>query len=128
MLRRLVLRSLDAQERKLGGVSVEYLRHVARTSLPAFLKFALFTPLASHRKKLPPDVYHLARLVAVQHEDCGTCVQIEVNLARQDGVAPELLRAALKGRFEELPPHLADACRFARAVSEQADDADLRGG
>ena len=126
MLRRLVLRRLDAEERRLGGVSLEYLRHVARTSLPAFLKFALFTPLAGHRKKLPPDAYHLARVVAVQHEDCGTCVQIEVNLARKDGVAPELLRAALKGRLDELPPDLADVCRFARTVSEQGDDVELR--
>jgi alkylhydroperoxidase family enzyme len=126
MLRRLVLRRLDAEERRLGGVSVEYLRHIARTSLPAFLKFALFTPLAAHRKKLPADAYHLARVVAVQHEDCGACVQIEVNLARQDNVAPALLRAALKDRFAELPPELADACRFARAISEQTDDAELR--
>jgi alkylhydroperoxidase family enzyme len=126
MLRRLVLRRLDAEERKLGGVSVEYLRHVARASLPAFLKFALFTPLAGHRKKLPADAYHLARVVAVRHEDCGTCVQIEVNLARKDDVAPELLRAALEGRFDDLPPHLADACRFARAVCERGDDAELR--
>jgi alkylhydroperoxidase family enzyme len=126
MLRRLVLRRLDAEERKLGGVSVEYLRHVARASLPAFFKFALFTPLAAHRRKLPADAYRLARLVAVQHEDCGTCVQIEVNLARRDNVAPELLRAALDGRFGELPPELADVCRFARAVAEQGDDVELR--
>lgn len=126
MLRRLVLRRLDAEERKLGGVSIEYLRHVARTSLPAFLKFALFTPLAAHRRKLPADAYHLARVVAVQHEDCGTCVQIEVNLARGDGVAPELLRAALENRLDALPADLADACRFARTVAEQGEDVELR--
>ncbi|HEV2881142.1 MAG TPA: hypothetical protein VGX24_07675 [Pyrinomonadaceae bacterium] len=123
MLRQLILRQLDAQECKLGGVSIDYLRHVARTSLPAFFKFALFTPLAAHRRALPADAYHVARIVATQHEDCGTCVQIEVNLARRDGVAPEVLRAAVKRRPEELPAALADVYRFAQAVVE-ADGAE----
>ncbi|HZH91619.1 MAG TPA: hypothetical protein VEX70_13505 [Pyrinomonadaceae bacterium] len=34
MLRQLILRQLDAEERKLGGVSMNYLRHVARGSSP----------------------------------------------------------------------------------------------
>jgi alkylhydroperoxidase family enzyme len=118
MLRQLILRQLDAEERKLGGVSLDYLRHVARTSLPAFFKFALFTPLASHRRALPADAYHVARLVATRHEDCGTCVQIEVNLARRDGVAPEILRAAIGRRPDSLPPPLADVYRFDEAVVE----------
>ena len=118
MLRRLILKQLDTQERKLGGVSLDYLRHVARTSLPAFFKFALFTPLAAHRRALPADAYHVARLAATQHEDCGTCVQIEVNLARVQGVAPEVLRAAVGRRPDELPAPLADAYRFAQAVVE----------
>jgi len=118
MLRRLILKQLDAAERKLGGVSLDYLRHVARTSPRAFFKFALFTPLAAHRRRLPPDAYHVARLVATHHEDCGTCVQIEVNLARQNGVAPDVLRAAVKRRPDELPAALADVYRFAEAVVE----------
>ena len=126
MLRRLINRRLDAAERALGGVSVEYLRHVARTSLPAFFKFGLFMPLAAHRRKLPSAAYHVARLVATRHEDCGTCVQIEVNLARKSGVPVETLRAALADRVAELPPDLADVYRFARAIAAAEDEPDLR--
>jgi alkylhydroperoxidase family enzyme len=126
MLRSLVLKQLDAEERKLGGVSVEYLRHVARNSIPAFLKFALFTPLSRHRSRLPADAYHVARLVAVRAEDCGSCVQIELNLARKSGVAAGVLRAVLDDRPEDLAPPLADVYRFARAVASQADDPELR--
>jgi alkylhydroperoxidase family enzyme len=122
MLRNLILKRLDVEERKLGGVSLDYLRHIARTSLPAFFKFALFTPLASHRRRLPPDAYHVARLVATKHEDCGTCVQIEVNLARRAGVAADVLRAALTGRPDELPADLADVYHFARSVVEAGDE------
>jgi alkylhydroperoxidase family enzyme len=120
MLRQLILKQLDAEERKLGGVSLDYLRHIARTSLRSFFKFALFTPLAKHRRRLPPDAYHVARLVATQHEDCGTCVQIEVNLALRAGVRAEVLRAAVKRQPDALPAELADVYRFAQGVVEAA--------
>ncbi len=123
MLTRLILKQLDAAERKLGGVSIDYLRHIARTSLPAVYKFALFTPLSRHRRKLPADAYHVARLVATRHEDCGTCVQIEVNLARADDVGVETLRAVLDRRLDSLAPELADVYRFTLAVVAASDDA-----
>ena len=53
MIRYLILKQLDKQERSLGE-SVDYVRHILRSSLIAFFKFALFTPLAQHRRNLPP--------------------------------------------------------------------------
>ena len=123
MIRKLILKRLDKEERSLGG-SLDYVRHILRTSLTAFVKFALFTPLSQHRRKLPPTPYRVARLVATQDEDCGTCVQIEANLARRDGVPAELIRAVLNNRAEELPPELADIHRFAKAVVEASGEED----
>lgn len=125
MLRWIINRRLNAAEKKLG-VSVDYLRHIARVSLPAFFKFVKFMPLAEYRKKLPADAFHVARLVAVQQEDCGSCVQIEVNLARQDGVDAGLLQKVLDGKVEALSPELANVYRFAQAVVTQQDDVELR--
>jgi hypothetical protein len=73
MIRYLILKQLDKEEHSLGE-SLEYVRHILRSSLRAFIKFALFTPLAQHRLKLPPTPYRVARIVATQDEDCGTCV------------------------------------------------------
>ena len=117
MIRRLILRQLDKQERLLGE-SVDYVRDILRASLPAFFKFALFTPLAQHRRKLPAEAYRVARIVATQDEDCGTCVQIEVNLALNDGVPADVIRAVLNGHPEDLQPSLADVYHFAKAVVE----------
>ena len=117
MIRNLILKRLDKEERSLGE-SVDYVRHIVRTSLPAFFKFALFTPLAQHRRKLPPTPYRIARIVATQDEDCGTCVQIEVNLARKEGVPADVIRAVLNHRPEDLTSELADVYRFAQAVVE----------
>ena len=69
----------------------------------------------------------MARIVAVQVEDCGTCLQIEVSLARASGVAPPIIRAALEATEEALPPELAEVARFSRAVVTRTDDeAELR--
>jgi len=126
MIRKLILNRLDKDERFLGE-SLDYVRHILRTSLAAFFKFALFTPLAQHRRKLPPTPYRIARLIAVQDEDCGTCVQIEVNLARRDGIPADVIRAVLGNRPEELTPELADVLRFAKAVVEASgEEEELR--
>ena len=115
MIRRLLLKRLDATERTLGE-SVEYMRQVVRVSLRAFLKFALFTPLAARGRKLPRDLYYTACFVATRHEDCGTCVQITVNLARRDGVPDSVLHALIAGRPEELPVEARDVYLYSDAV------------
>jgi alkylhydroperoxidase family enzyme len=115
MIRHLVLKRLDAMEQTLGE-SVDYMRHVVRVSLPAFLKFALFTPLAAHGRKLPINLYYTACFVATRHEDCGTCVQITVNMARRDGVPDPLLHALIAGNPEELADEARDVYLFTHAV------------
>jgi alkylhydroperoxidase family enzyme len=121
MLNQLILKRLDTEERKLGA-SLDYLRRIMRASLAAFFKFSLFTPMSNHRKALAAAPYHVARLVATRHEDCGTCVQIAVNLARRDGVEAETLRAVLNRRPESLSPQLADVYHFTQSVVEASGE------
>jgi alkylhydroperoxidase family enzyme len=115
MIRRLIEWRIAAVERTLG-VPADYLRHMVRVSLPAFFKFAKIVPLASYRRKLPADAAHVGQLVATLHEDCGSCAQIGVNLAKRDRVPPEVLRAVLEARPDDLPPELADVYHFADEV------------
>ena len=124
-MRSLAHRAIDSAERDLGS-SLEYLRDIADASLPAFVKFSLFTPLAQHRSVLPPAPYHLARIVATQHEDCGTCLQIEVTNAIRAGVAEAHVRAVAENEADALPDDLAEVVRYAEAVAEGDDDAALR--
>jgi alkylhydroperoxidase family enzyme len=60
----------------------------------------------------------------MQDEDCGTCLQITVNLARQSGVDAGLIRAALDGNCDELPQEMADVLHFTRSVVTSAGDED----
>jgi len=123
MIRFLVERKLAAAERELGG-SLDYVRHILRASLGSFFKFTRLLGLAEHRRALPPAPFRVARIVAARDEDCGTCVQIEVNLARREGVDPAVLQSVLAGRPEELGPELADTYRFAQAVVEATGEED----
>ena len=123
MLRWLINKRLDAAEKNVG-VSFEYARHILRVSLRAFLKFTKVLPLAEYRRAIPPEPFYAARIVAMRHDDCGECVQITVNQARIAGIRPELLRAVLANRMEELPEGVADACRFAQAVVSASGEED----
>ncbi len=115
MIRRMILKRLDNAERELGG-SMDYLRHILNVSLRAFFKFAKVLSLSEYRRVLPVAPYYVARIVAARHEDCGTCLQIEVNLARKAGVPEEVIRSALDEKPAELPEEIAEIYRFADAV------------
>jgi alkylhydroperoxidase family enzyme len=115
MLRRLI-RARIASAEKEWGVPLDYCRFILRVSLRAFFKFAKFLAVDEYRRVLPPGPCYVARIVALRHEDCGTCVQIAVSQARKAGVPAELLRAVLNGKWDGLPEELRDAYRFAEAV------------
>jgi hypothetical protein len=126
MLRWLINRKLNAEEKKLGE-SVDYIRHIVDVSPGAFLRFASILPFANSRKVLPKDAWFVAQIVALQHEDCGTCLQIGVNLARQSRVDPALIRAVLAGDCDAVPPEMADVIRFTQSVvTASGDDDSLR--
>ena len=125
MLRWLIRRKLDSEEKKLGA-SVDYLRHISDVSPAAFLRFASILPLANSRKTLPKEPWFVAQLVALSHEDCGTCLQIGVNLARQAGVESAVIHAVLDGDEDQLPHDLADVARFTKSILTVNDDDDLR--
>ncbi len=95
MLRTLISKKLDSEERRLG-VPLDYLRHMLRVSLRSFWTFTRILPISEHRRALPAAPYSIARMVATRDADCGTCLQIEVNLALAAGVDRALLRAVLE--------------------------------
>ena len=124
MIQTFIEKQIAAQEAMLGA-PLDYLRHMAKTSLPAFFKFSLFTPLARHQRVVPPSVLMVAHLVASQAQDCGTCVQIAVNLARQHGVSPEVIRTVLADHPNALPDDLRDVYDFSRVVVTQAPEDEV---
>ena len=125
MLRWLIRRKLAAEEKKLGA-SMDYLRHVVDASPAAFLRFASIMPFANSRKVLPKEAWFAAQITTLRHEDCGPCLQITVNLAKQQGVDTELIRAVLDEDAAKLSREIADVCDFTKSVLACNDDSTLR--
>jgi hypothetical protein len=126
MLKSLIHGKLKSVERELGA-PVDYLHHMVDTSLGAFFKFAKIMPMASYRKVLPVEVYHVAGMVSSRHADCGTCLQIAVNLARKDGLAEPIIRAILDRDPAALREELSDVYHFAeKVVSATYDETAFR--
>ena len=123
MFRYLLNKRLNSAERQFGE-SLDYLRHILRFSLPAFLRFGGFVPLSSYRRVLPPEPWHVARMVATREADCGTCLQLVVNVAKKSGVSHDILRAVLDRRSHDLPKDLADCYRFSEAVVRATGEED----
>ena len=113
MLKYVIGRKLDAAERELGA-SLDYVRHILRTSFSDFLDFTKVLKLAERRGVLPADVRAVAGLVATRAEGCGSCVQIAINQGLAAGVPSDVLRAAFEDRVQDLPPDAALGQRFAR--------------
>ena len=125
MLRWFFRRKLDAEEKKLGE-SMDYLRHIVDVSPSLFLRFASIMPFANSRKHLSKEAWFVAQIVTLQQEDCGPCLQITVNLARQQGVSADLIQTVLDRRYGDLPDEIAEVCAFAKSVIEGGDDEALR--
>ncbi len=112
----LVRWKIRSAEKRLGE-PLDYLREMYNHAPGAFWEFAKVAKASAYRSKLPAAPFHVARLVAVRMQDCGPCVQTCINLAKEDGVEPAILKAALDGNVDALPESLKDVYRFAEAVA-----------
>ncbi|MGE0533585.1 MAG: carboxymuconolactone decarboxylase family protein [Pirellulales bacterium] len=118
-------RQIAASEARLG-VPLDYMRYVAAHSLSAVWRLARFVKVAEPAPNLPAAAASVAGIVSAQADDCGSCVQIGVNLARQQGVSRDILNAVVRRQPDELPDDLRDVYHFAAAVTSGVDDEALR--
>ncbi len=123
MLRPLIYWRLDSFERQLGE-SLDYIRFMVRTSLRAFFAFSKIMKFSAYRRVLPVDAASVAHIVAGRDEDCGTCVQISINMARQVGVPAQTIQAVMDRDVDSLREDLADVYRFTEAVVEKTGAED----
>lgn len=115
MIGKILENEIDKAEDFLGA-SMEYLRDMQEHSFGAALKFFMFMPLANHAKAATPEQLAVARLIGARSEDCGPCVQATVNGSLAASVDPEIIKAVLDERLEDLPEVLREVFAFASAV------------
>ena len=123
MLKKLLLNRINAFERKTGYDS-SWLRDIVRGSTRAALGVNRFMQLSCHREEAPKLVWHVARIAAMRHEDCGPCLQITVDYALGDGVDAEVVETAVHAP-ENLWGDADLAYRYGAAVAANSADADF---
>ncbi|MGE0388079.1 MAG: hypothetical protein AB7Q97_25420 [Gammaproteobacteria bacterium] len=103
-----------------------YMHEILDASTPAFLKFALAQSMFGHREALPAEAAFAARFVALRAHDCGSCLQLAVDMALAAGVTVGAVRAILARDFGAMSQDAALAVQFADAVLANAPTEDLR--
>jgi len=93
-----------------------YMRELLESSQEGFAKFNNFLPLSSHQEKLGAEDYWVAKLAAMQVEDCGECLQLNVRMALEGGLTKQLVEAVLSGG-RTLPDTLKDVYDYAKHVA-----------
>jgi len=118
---RSVLYWLGRQHQRRLGVSTPYFDEVIRHAPGAVVPILGFLPATGYGSRMPVTALHMVRLGAAVSQDCGTCVEIGVQMASRDGVSPPLVEAAITGQGGRLDAGLAAALRFGERIARRQD-------
>ena len=102
-----------------------YLVELLEASPGAFAPFTAAQGMAEYRDRLPLDAHFVARISAMQSEDCGACGQLNLRMAAEAGVDRDLLRTLIEDPAR-LPGPLRDVRDQARrSVAGGSPDPEL---
>ena len=93
-----------------------YLKAILHASPDAMQAYQGFTKMGEFRKTLSSEAYFVANIATTQSEDCGSCLQLVVKMAKEAGVSDEIVRGALQ-QENDLPNDLKILRQFAAAVA-----------
>lgn len=101
-----------------------YMHDLLEKSPAAFQVFAECKRINSFRQALPAEAYYVAAVSVMEIEDCGPCYDLNLKMAREEGVAEAVLSSLVESP-ERLPAILQDVRAHALAVSnrQQPDQA-----
>lgn len=100
---------------------VSYMRRLLDVSPRGFFRFLAVTKLSRHAETAPRDAAFAARLVGAMTEDCGPCIQIVIDMAREAGMADQKIDAVLRRDIASMDAETALAYKFADAVARRTN-------
>lgn len=126
MLRKILYYFISKSEREMG-TKFDYMRDIVAASPSQFIKFSKIFGIVDQRRALPIDLYHIVRIIGAMSEDCGTCVQLEVDLAKKAGLSKEVLKDIVYNTQEYLTDEQTKIREFAHGLSvSKMDDPEAR--
>ena len=98
---------------------VSYLHEIAESNPGAFLRYLMIAPLGQYRKAAPVDAYFAAKMVATMRADCGPCLNLVANMAREANVDKATVMSVLRDESDGVSDDVQLAMRYANAVIDQ---------
>lgn len=95
-----------------------YMKEMLKTNPEAYATFEAFLPMASFKKKTPIEVIFVVKLASMKNEDCGACLQLNVDMAVEAGVNKDIIKAVVFNQGEGLSGQLKDVYDFTVAVAK----------
>lgn len=95
---------------------VSYMEHLLDVAPIAYEEFAGLTALSLHNQAAPRNALFAAKLVGALVEDCGPCVQLVVDMAREAGMPGDQIEAVLTRAGESMDNDTAIGFAFADAI------------
>ncbi len=120
MLERIIEGRLTAFEDR-WHYSLDYARELLGLGVRVFRKFHAIQALGRYRAGISAQAHAGVRILAVLAGDCGPCVQLCVDMAASEGVAPEALAALVGGELEALPEDMRLPAEFTRALLARSE-------
>jgi len=119
----LVHRMFDVMAKRYD-YDMSYMRFMYAASPRACLRFNKVAGLARHREAVTLEASEAARMAGTLAEDCDTCSQLVVDLAREKGMADDQITAIVSGDVTAMNADTALGYRFARAIIARLPEAD----
>jgi hypothetical protein len=123
MLNWIIRNRLSAFQRKYG-YDMSAARDILAADRSAFFAFSKVMSIGSYRKDVPAGMYWAVKIVGTVSEDCGSCTQLTVAMALEDGVAAKVISAVLADDEAGMGAEARLGVRFARATLTHAPEAD----
>lgn len=98
-----------------------YMKEMLEENTNAFETFQNFLPMASFVEKTPKEVIYVVKLTSMKNEDCGQCLQLNVDMAIEAGVDKEIIKEVVFNNGENLPTELKEVYDFALLVGNNEE-------
>ncbi len=98
-----------------------YMKEMLKANPKAFETFQNFLPMASYKEKASVELIFIAKLTSMKNEDCGKCLQLNVDMALEAGVDKEIVKEVVFNEGQNLPEQLKEIYDFSLAVSKKEE-------
>lgn len=95
-----------------------YMKKMLKANPNAFETFENFLPMASFKEQTPIEVIFTVKLTAMKNEDCGTCLQLNVDMAREEGVSENIIKEIVFNNGKNLNEELKEIYDFTLQIAK----------